>query len=188
MSTDVQTNGVVKVADAASGENVVERTTVNKTQKTKDKKVKTSFELTLEKARSIYRTQIDRSPETKKAAIKQAIGKLKGVEYTLENFLPEFLKKIYRLLDSIRFRKDCESLGMDVTSVAEHVAFTGLKRTYDVLDNGLRSEFFNHLSEMKEPIFTLEELQPYDTENLLSGQQQILGNGQVPGTPRNNAE
>jgi len=180
-----QTTGVVKgTANVPSGENVVD-TTVNKSQKPRrKKKVKTQFELTLEKARSIYRTQINKSAETKKEAIRLGIGKL-DTSYTLENFLPEFIKRTYRLLDSTRFKHDCEKLNMEVTAVAQHVAFTGLRRTYNVLDNGLRSEFNNHLSEMKEHIFTLEELRLYDTEKLLPDQQQPFGsNGRATESPK----
>jgi hypothetical protein len=158
-------NVVMKAAESVASGKPVEKSAPN-AGKSKRKKVKLPFDRALEKARAIFKTQLDRGAETKKLAISTGIAR-QGVDYTEEQFLSEYVRRIGRLLDSKKFNKDCQAVKLDPFSVSTHIAFDGLRQTYNVLDNGLVSEYKDYFSEMKDPVYTAKDLKKFDTEDLI---------------------
>lgn len=75
-------------------------------------------------------------------------------------FLGNFYDTVeFRLLDSNRFVKDCQRLGLNAFNVAQHVVFDGNKKLDEVLVSGLEKAYGNEVLKMKEPIFSKEELE-----------------------------
>lgn len=126
----------------------------------KSKKSRNPFLGTLGKARNVFKKQIDRNAKTKRSAVLHVL-KLSDKDQNLDKevFLADFHDLFQnRLLDSMRFNRDCKSLGLNAFIVAQHVAFDGYKRLDEVLKIGLEEVYKNELIKMTEPIFTLEEL------------------------------
>ena len=140
---------------ANNGDNVS-----NVTKKSKKKTRKPLLEI-LSKSRSTFKKQIIRDAQMKKSAIEHTL-KLSDKDTNEENlvFLGNFYDMVEnRLLDSNRFTKECERLGLDAFSVAQHIVFDGNKKLDEVLIFGLEKTYSNEIIKMKESIFTKEELQ-----------------------------
>ena len=115
----------------------------------------------LRKSRNTFKKQIIRDAQMKKSAIEHTL-KLSDKDANEENlvFLGNFYDMVEnRLLDSNRFTKDCERLGVIAFNVAQHVVFDGNKKLDEVLTFGLEKAYGNEVLKMREPIFTKEELQ-----------------------------
>lgn len=127
---------------------------------TVSKKTRNPFLDTLSKARNVYKKQINRDAQTKKAAIGHIL-KLSDKDSNMDDlvFLANFYDIVYnRLLDSNRFLKDCADLGLNSFNIAQHVAFDGNKKLDEVLTVGIKQAYGNELVKMKEPIYTETEL------------------------------
>lgn len=129
-------------------------------------KSKNPFDAVLEKARAIFNNQLDRSPETKKEAIERVIN-AQTAAYTKDQFLAEYVERIARVLDSKSYCKKCNSLKMSSYNVVTHIAFEGVRKAHQVIENGLDSVYSNFLSSMEKPVFSIEELKLSDKRNLL---------------------
>lgn len=129
-------------------------------------KSKNPFDAVLEKARAIFNSQLDRSPETKRKAIERVIS-AQAAAYTKEQFLAEYVERVARLLDSKSYCKKCQSLKMSSYDVATHVAFDGVRKSHQVIENGLDFIYSSLLTEMEKPVFPIEELRACDKMNLL---------------------
>lgn len=148
-------------ATTANSVNVVK----NSVSKSRSKS-KNPFDAVLEKARAIFNNQLDRSPETKKKAIERVIN-AQTAAYTKDQFLAEYVERIARVLDSKSYCKKCNSLKMSSYNVATHIAFEGVRKAHQVIENGLDSVYSNFLSEMEKPVFSIDELKPFDKMSLL---------------------
>lgn len=147
---------------ATTGSSNVARSSVSKSRG----KSKNPFDAVLEKARAIFNSQLDRSPETKRKAIERVIS-AQAAAYTKDQFLAEYAERVARLLDSKSYCKKCESLKMCSYDVATHIAFDGVKKSHQVIENGLESIYSNLFSEMEKPVFSIEDLKVHDKRNLL---------------------
>lgn len=129
--------------------------------KSKSKKTRNPFLDTLSKSRNVYKRQIIRNAQMKKAAIEHIL-KLTDRDANMDNlvFLGHFYNMVeYRLLDSKRFTDDCEKLGLEAFNVAQHVIFDGNKKLDEVLTFGLEKTYTSELIKMKDPIFSKQELE-----------------------------
>jgi hypothetical protein len=125
------------------------------------KSVRNPFLEILRKSRTTFKKQIIRDAQMKKSAIEHTL-KLSDKDSDDERnvFLGNFYDMVeYRLLDSNRFIKDCEALGVNPFNVAQHVVFDGNKRLDEVLVLGLRKAYGNEVLKMREPIYSKEELE-----------------------------
>lgn len=80
--------------------------------------------------------------------------------YTLQNFLIDYGKRVYRLLDSKRFEHDCKKNNLNVFVAATHIALQPKTRIYAVLDDGLNSKeagLSSYLVDMTKPIFEYQD-------------------------------
>lgn len=156
MAVDVTANS------ATTGSLNAARNSVSKSRS----KSKNPFDAVLEKARAIFNSQLDRSPKTKRKAIERVIN-AQAAAYTKEQFLAEYVERVARLLDSKSYCKKCQSLKMSSYDVATHVAFDGVRKSHQVIENGLELVYSSLLTEMEEPVFPIEELRVCDKMNLL---------------------
>ncbi len=124
----------------------------------KRKRVESSYLKTCSKARNIFRNQIDKSVNTKRASIERAYNRVTSGNFTFDRFLAEFKDHVDRLLDSKRFDNDCKTNGLVPFNVATHIAFDGTSKIDLVLKNGLKAIYSTQLTEMVNPIFEEQEL------------------------------
>ena len=156
MANDVTANS------ATTGSLNAARSSVSKSRS----KSKNPFDAVLEKARAIFNNQLDRSPETKRKAIEKVIN-AQVAAYTKDQFLAEYVERVARLLDSKSYCKRCSSLNMNSYNVATHVAFDGVRKSHQVIEDGLDSIYLSFFTEMEKPIFPIGELRACDKKNLL---------------------
>lgn len=146
-------------------------------QKGKSSKVKQTFDKVLERARSMFKTQFDRSVETKRAAIYRALN-LQEASYTASKFFTEYVVRVGYLLDSKSFIRRCNDLEKEPYTIATHIAFEGMSKSRRAVEHGL-GEFKNSFAEWTEPLFPLRPmdnvkgLADYDQEHLLDGVAEI---------------
>ena len=93
-----------QVLNPVLSESIVDKTTSRQKKKTKSK---SNLEKTLEKYRNLYRRQVTKNTKTRQAVLNCAINEL-GVSYGRKEFLKELYPRIFRLLDSKKFEKDCQ--------------------------------------------------------------------------------
>ena len=139
--------------------NVLNNSEEKKVEKSTSKKRSESDYLKIRtKAAGIFKVQLDRSAQTKKASVIEAFNKLKSSDYTFDRFKAEFYENVERLLDSMRFNKACKDNKLKAFNVATHVAFEGTSKISLVLRSGLITTYSKQLKEMVNPIFTEQEL------------------------------
>lgn len=129
--------------------------------KSKGKKTRNPFLDTLSKSRNVYKRQITRNAQTKKAAIEHIL-KVTDRDANQDNlvFLGHFYNMVeYRLLDSKRFTDDCAKLNLNAFNVAQHIVFDGNKKLDEVLTFGLEKTYTSELIKMKDSIFSKQELE-----------------------------
>ncbi len=149
MTVETQNNGVANSDKSSSS------------TKPSKKNARNPFLEILRKSRTTFKKQIIRNAQVKKSAIEQNLKLLDKDSIEEKNvFLGNFYDTVeYRLLDSNRFIKDCERLGLNAFNVAQHVVFDGNKKLDEVLVSGLEKAYGNEVLKMKEPIFSKEELE-----------------------------
>ena len=125
------------------------------------------MEKTLEKYRNLYRRQVTKNVETRRAVLHSAINEL-GVSYGYEEFLKDLYSRLFRLLDSKRFEQDCTSAGLIPYNAAVYIALQSTQSMYNVLDCGIVSQFGTEFSEMKTPVIEKADFQPYDMWKVLT--------------------
>lgn len=134
--------------------------TSDSTKLSKKARARNPFLEILRKSRNTFNKQIIRDAQMKKSAIEHVL-KLSDKDANMDNivFLGNFYDMVVnRLMDSSRFVRDCERLGIDAFSVAQHVIFDGNKKLDEVLVSGLEHAYGNEVVKMREPIFSREEL------------------------------
>jgi len=94
----------------------------------------------LKKARKVFDVQLNKSHEAKWECVENQIG---TSFHDKERFCSEYLKHADRMLDSISFRKECSSLGVNAECVAEHIVFRGSAEINRVLNQGVRNTIGN---------------------------------------------
>ena len=142
--------------------------TENKEKKSGKKKQKSPEHKTKERIRGIIKHQLVKDAPTKQKAVEQALSELRHESsYNRDTFLSDYVRLMFRLLDSKRFERDCNSHGLVPYNVATHIALESQLRVYAVLDNGIKAEFHSSFSMMNEPIFEMKDLEQYDTEGIL---------------------
>lgn len=151
-------NDAVKTAPLNSVAN--SGNTSDSTKLSKKARARNPFLEILRKSRNTFNKQIIRDAQMKKSAIEHVL-KLSDKDANMDNIV--FLGNFYdivvnRLMDSSRFVRDCERLGIDAFSVAQHVIFDGNKKLDEVLVSGLEHTYGNEVVKMREPIFSREEL------------------------------
>lgn len=170
--------------------NVANSDNVSNSTKKSKKNARNPFLEILRKSRNTFKKQIIRDAQMKKSAIEHTL-KLSDKDANEENlvFLGNFYDVVeYRLLDSNRFIKDCERLGLTTFNVAQHVVFDGNKKLDEVLVYGLDKAYGNEVLKMREPIFTKEELQQgkvFVTEDILVTNQEDDSQGTLGKKPLN---
>jgi len=110
------------------------------------------------RARNIFRNQIDKSVETKRLAISRSFVKYANSDYTFDRFLAELNEGVEMLLDSRRFEEACKTNNLVPFNVATHIAFDGIGKIQLVLKNGLKANYYTQLTEFKRPLFSENEL------------------------------
>ena len=167
MNNDVQVAKATTVNAANAASVNAEYSAGVKSVKRTRSKSKSPFDAVLEKARSTFNVQLDRSPKTKREAIEKALS-AQSASYTKEQFLSEYVSRTARLLDSKRYCKECQSLKLDPFTIATHVAFDGVRRTQRVIEKEVKDEYSDLFQEMKEPVYDLKTLTEFDTLKMLS--------------------
>ena len=110
------------------------------------------------RAANIYKVQLIKSAEVKKASIIKACSEIARGNYDLDEFKAEFKQGVDRLLDSKKFENACVGK-LEPFNVATHIVFDGASKINLVLNDGLEFVYPNQLTKMVEPIFTELELQ-----------------------------
>jgi hypothetical protein len=131
----------------------------NGTKSTKRKREESPYLKIRSKAANIFRSQIDKSVSTKRLAVKTAMNRIISGDYTENQFFSEFKANVDLLLDSKRFEKDCKLHKLVPFNAATHIVFDGTSKIELVLKSGVYETYFTRLTELVEPIFTLEELE-----------------------------
>lgn len=88
------------------------------------------------KSRPVFEVQINKSNEVKASCIQRFMPALYP---NPAQFWIEYMEQVAILLDSRRFCRDCEALGYQPESVAEHVVFLGSAPMRKVLREGLQN-------------------------------------------------
>jgi len=144
-----------------SGESeVVKSTGVNNgTKSTKRKREESPYLKIRYKAANIFKSQIDKSVATKRLAVRTAMNRIISGDYTENQFFSEFKANVDLLLDSKRFEKDCKQHKLVPFNAATHIVFDGTSKIELVLKSGVYETYFTRLTQLVEPIFTLEQLE-----------------------------
>lgn len=157
----MNTTNNTEAANAATNNSVANSDKSSNTTKNSKKGARNPFLEILRKSRNTFNKQIIRNAQVKKSAIEHTL-KLsdKDSEDERNVFLGNFYDMVeYRLLDSNRFTRDCDALGLNAFNVAQHVIFDGNKKLDEVLTFGLNKAYGNEVLKMKEPVFSKEELE-----------------------------
>lgn len=150
MSKDLLTADNQQSAEVVNGGNsqVVTR---------KASKKKESFHAVREKAANLYRKQLNRGVDTMRKAIEYALNQA-SIEYNQNRFLADYGKLVERLLDSKSFERDCNKFSLEPFHAATHIVFDGVKQMNTVLEKGLETVYGSRLTELKEAVYSKEEL------------------------------
>ncbi|MBK5721563.1 hypothetical protein JGH11_11840 [Dysgonomonas sp. Marseille-P4677] len=138
-------------AVAATNNSVANSDKSSNITKSSKKNARNPFLEILRKSRNTYKKQIIRDAQVKKSAIEHTL-KVSDKDTNMEDivFLANFYDMVeYRLLDSNRFTRDCERMGLNAFNVAQHVIFDGNKKLDEVLTFGLDKAYGNELIKMK---------------------------------------
>ena len=92
-----------------------------------------------------------------KKAIEYALSQA-SIEYDQNRFLADYGKLVERLLDSKSFERDCKKFSLEPFDAATHIVFHGVKQMNAVLENGLETVYGSRLTELKEAVYSKEEL------------------------------
>ena len=123
----------------------------------KASKKKEPFHAVREKAANLYRKQLNQGVDTMRKAIEYALNQA-SIEYNQNRFLADYGKLVERLLDSKSFEKDCKKFILERFHAATHIVFDGVKQLNTVLENGLETVYGSRLTELKEAVYSKEEL------------------------------
>ena len=123
----------------------------------KASKKKEPFHAVREKAANLYRKQLNQGVDTMRKAIEYALNQA-SIEYNQNRFLADYGKLVERLLDSKSFEKDCKKFNLAPFHPATHIVFDGVKQLNTVLENGLETVYGSRLTELKEAVYSKEEL------------------------------
>ena len=123
----------------------------------KASKKKEPFHAVREKAANLYRKQLNQGVDTMRKAIEYALNQA-SIEYNQNRFLADYGKLVERLLDSKSFEKDCKKVNLEPFHAATHIVFDGVKQLNTVLENGLETVYGSRLTELKEAVYSKEEL------------------------------
>lgn len=120
-------------------------------------KKKEPFHAVREKAANLYRKQLNQDVDTMRKAIEYALNQA-SIEYNQNRFLADYGKLVERLLDSKSFERDCKKFKLEPFHAATHIVFDGVKQLNTVLENGLETVYGSRLTELKEAVYSKEEL------------------------------
>lgn len=120
-------------------------------------KKKEPFHAVREKAANLYRKQLNQDVDTMRKAIEYALNQA-SIEYNQNRFLADYGKLVERLLDSKSFERDCKKFKLEPFDAASHIVFDGVKQMNAVLENGLETVYGSRLTELKEAVYSKEEL------------------------------
>ena len=123
----------------------------------KASKKKEPFHAVREKAANLYRKQLNQGVDTMRKAIEYALNQA-SIEYNQNRFLADYGKLVERLLDSKSFEKDCKKFNLEPFHAATLIVFDGVKQLNTVLENGLETVYGSRLTELKEAVYSKEEL------------------------------
>ena len=123
----------------------------------KASKKKEPFHAVREKAANLYRKQLNQGVDTMRKAIEYALNQA-SIEYNQNRFLADYGKLVERLLDSKSFEKDCKKFNLEPFHAATHIVFDVVKQLNTVLENGLETVYGSRLTELKEAVYSKEEL------------------------------
>jgi hypothetical protein len=87
--------------------------------------------------------------------------------YSEAKFKSEYTKRVSSILDSKIYCVRCKQKELNAYNLATHIAMLGMKKRHEVIDKGF-GIIQKDISEMKEPVYPLEELKKYDTLGLLA--------------------
>ncbi|MEZ5103531.1 MAG: hypothetical protein R2757_03465 [Draconibacterium sp.] len=152
----METKNFENHSDECKVEQVKEVVNIEKTEKRK--RSESDFLKTRNKAKNIFRNQISKSVETKRASIVKAVVKVGKSDYSVDRFIAELEKSAQILKDSARFNKACENAGLNTHNVATHIAFEGESKVWLVLKDGLIKTYYTQLKEFKDPLYSEQEL------------------------------
>ena len=98
----------------------------------------------LSKARKALELQVTITNDIKRQCIERQIGS-STLYPDSQMFWSEFMKQAGKLMDSLKYIRDCKNLGVNPMNVAEHIVFKGSKTLNNVLKNGVESTLAKEL-------------------------------------------
>ena len=102
-------------------------------------------------ARNQFKRQVEKNGEVKKKCLNIAVGRRNDIYPDSLRFELDYRKERDRLLDSNRFKNECNELSMSAEYVADHIVFEGKSMVNNVLFNGI-SVLGEHIRMFNTPI------------------------------------
>ena len=101
----------------------------------------------LNKARAVYEMQLSKTEAVKAECVKRYQASIYADE---DRFWIDFMTQVNLLLDSRKFCRGCQNLGVRPEHVAEHVVFMGSATMRKVLREGVESALGREIKMLKE--------------------------------------
>ena len=94
---------------------------------------KSYVDVILNYQRTLYKKQVDKSINTKKLTLQEALNKRCDGVYTVDVFYMDIATRIDMLVSNARFAEDCVKYGLDIFSAATHFVLLGHQALSDYL-------------------------------------------------------
>lgn len=143
------------MANEKNSETAVEAKVATKKNAGKGRTPKSPVWKVLDDARKKFNAQIVKSTSVKRECIKACIGKYYADD--LRFWLDLLSQSEKLLLDSMRFNKACDNLGLAPKTVAQHIFFESEKTAKRVLIEGVEAVLGERVKMFTEPLYVDEK-------------------------------
>ena len=143
------------MANEKNSETAVEAKVATKKNAGKGRTPKSPVWKVLDDARKKFNAQIVKSTSVKRECIKACIGKYYADD--LRFWLDLLSQSEKLLLDSMRFNKACDNLGLAPKTVAQHILFESEKTAKRVLTEGVEAVLGERVKMFTEPLYMDEK-------------------------------
>lgn len=143
------------MANEKNSETAVEAKVATKKNAGKGRTPKSPVWKVLDDARKKFNAQIVKSTSVKRECIKACIGKYYADD--LRFWLDLLSQSEKLLLDSMRFNKACDNLGLAPKTVAQHILFESEKTAKRVLIEGVEAVLGERVKMFTEPLYVDEK-------------------------------
>lgn len=129
-----------KVANNVESTNVSSVKTAESARPQRSKITKSQFWAVITKARRTFENQLHKDNTVKLECLEHFIP---TITTDAVKFWADYMDEVNVLLDSRKFGKECDDLGVDPTTLATHIIFLGVGMRNKVMKYGIRSAIGN---------------------------------------------